>query len=136
MDEPREIESSLEVDEIDEVRDQVKNLYFDDLSLELEPDEESRSEVILKSLVGHFMTHKQVFNGLLRDALGRIWNPAPGWKMQDVAKYTFIFSFTTRKEVYYILGNRPWSLCNGFLVITEMPNDGLWGSADLSITPL
>ncbi|PON55038.1 hypothetical protein TorRG33x02_300470 [Trema orientale] len=28
------------------------------------------------------------------------------------------------------------SPCNGFLVITEMPNDGLWGSADLSITPV
>ncbi|PON94088.1 hypothetical protein TorRG33x02_101270 [Trema orientale] len=125
MDGPREMETSLEVDEIDEVVGQVENLYFDDLSLDLEPDEESGSEVISKSLVGRFMTHKQVFNSLLRDVLCRIWNPAPGWKMQELAKHTFLFSFTTRKEVDYILENRPWSPCNGFLMITEMPNDGL-----------
>ncbi|PON48027.1 hypothetical protein PanWU01x14_240200 [Parasponia andersonii] len=82
------------------------------------------------------MTYKQVFNGLLWYVLGRIWNPTPGWKMQEVEKYNFVFSFTTRKEVNYILENRPWSPCNRFLVIREMPNDILWGSIDLSITSL
>ncbi|PON96404.1 hypothetical protein TorRG33x02_076770 [Trema orientale] len=51
--------------------------------------------------------------------------------MQEVSQNTFVFRFTKRSEVEFILSNCPRSPMNGFLLLKEMPANGQWQLVDL-----
>ncbi|PON45816.1 hypothetical protein PanWU01x14_255970 [Parasponia andersonii] len=131
-----EVESEAHVSFVDEVANQIDNFSIEDFSLDLEPDEKGASDLINSSIVGHFFTKKPVSNGLLRSVLGKVWKLDKGWRMREVAPNVYVFQFPYRSNVEFILENRPWSPCNGFLLLKEMPLDGLWKSANLSSTPV
>ncbi|KAF4346629.1 hypothetical protein G4B88_029892 [Cannabis sativa] len=116
--------------------EQVELCGLEDFKISLEADPELGVEAIEKSVVAKQYTNKTVFIGLLRSILGRKWKLAKGWKLQEVEPKTFIIRLTKKQEALQISRNGPWPICDGFLVVKPMPDDGKWSSADLNSSPV
>ncbi|POO02676.1 Zinc knuckle CX2CX4HX4C [Trema orientale] len=131
-----ELELEVQVDDVDEVSSQVEHISLEDLSFSLDEDAEAAAEAISKTLVGRFLAKRPGLDSLLRTVMGKVWKPKMGWKMQEVEPGYFVFRFTRKIEVEFILENCPWSPCDGFLLLKPMPSNGLWRSADMNTTPI
>ncbi|KAF4368490.1 hypothetical protein F8388_018614 [Cannabis sativa] len=117
---------------VDEIIQETENVCLDDLSIEVSPDNELAKDTIAKSVVGKFYSKKVISNGTLRKALSGLWKLSLGWRFQTVRPKTFIFHLGSPKEVKYVLGNGPWNLCCGYLLVAALPEDEKWESADLT----
>ncbi|KAM6584415.1 hypothetical protein CsatB_011417 [Cannabis sativa] len=116
--------------------EQVELCGLEEFKISLEADHELGVEAIEKSVVAKLYTNKTVFMGLLRSILGRKWKLAKGWKLQEVEPKTFILRLTKKQEALQISKNGLWPMCDGFLVVKPMPDDGIWSSADLNSSPV
>ncbi|KAF4400027.1 hypothetical protein G4B88_021241 [Cannabis sativa] len=116
--------------------EQVELCGLEEFKISLEADHELGVEAIEKSIVAKLYTNKTVFMGLLRSILGRKWKLAKGWKLQEVEPKTFILRLTKKQEALQISKNGLWPMCDGFLVVKPMPDDGIWSSADLNSSPV
>ncbi|KAF4384558.1 hypothetical protein F8388_003865 [Cannabis sativa] len=114
------------------VESQMELCGLEDFKISLEDNPELGVEAIEKLVVAKMYPTKSVFNGLLRSILGRKWRLAKGWKLQEVERNTFILRLTKKQEAMQIARNGPWNICDGFLVVKPMPEDGKWSSADLN----
>ncbi|KAF4360295.1 hypothetical protein F8388_020586 [Cannabis sativa] len=116
--------------------EQVELCGLEDFKISLEADHELGVEANERSVVAKLYTNKTVFMGLLRSILGRKWKLVKGWKLQEVEPKTFIIRLTKKQEALQISRNGPWPMCDGFLVVKPMPDDGKWSSADLNSSPV
>ena len=55
----KKLKIMLDFNDVDEVTDQVENLLFEDLSLDLEPKADEAKETIIKTLVSKFFVKSQ-----------------------------------------------------------------------------
>ncbi|KAF4346149.1 hypothetical protein G4B88_021467 [Cannabis sativa] len=108
----------------------------EELSISLEANLDLGSEAAGKSVVAKIISKRPIFNGLLRSVLGKKWKLAPGWKLQEVGNKTFILRLTKKAEAELIVKNGPWAVCDGFLVVKPMPEDGRWGLVDMDSSPI
>ncbi|KAF4381932.1 hypothetical protein F8388_000626 [Cannabis sativa] len=119
---------------LEESVEEVENFSLDDFSLHISPDSAAALKTIESSLVGRLFSRKPLSTGTLRKVLSGMWRLQSGWKFQEVDRKTktFVFRLSSPAEVKRILNNGPWSPCDGFLMVSAMPEDGVWASADLS----
>ncbi|KAM6560556.1 hypothetical protein CsatA_029795 [Cannabis sativa] len=108
----------------------------EELSISLEANLDLGSEAAGKSVVAKIISKRPIFNGLLRSVLGKKWKLAPGWKLQEIGNKTFILRLTKKAEAELIVENGPWAVCDGFLVVKPMPEDGRWGLVDMDSSPI
>ncbi|KAF4373144.1 hypothetical protein F8388_019326 [Cannabis sativa] len=93
---------------VNEMIAETENCCLEDFSIQVAPDLESAQETIAKTVVGRLYSKKMISHGTLRKTLSGI-----------------------PQEVKFVLENGPWNPCGGFLLVTSLPEDGRWESADL-----
>uniref|UniRef100_A0A803P323 Reverse transcriptase domain-containing protein n=1 Tax=Cannabis sativa TaxID=3483 RepID=A0A803P323_CANSA len=122
----------MNLNTMEEVMSLVENVTMDDFSVDLTPDDAVAQDTIKKTLVGKFFIKRKIGNGKLRSILSEMWNISPGWRLQEISPKIFIFRFSRESDALKVVGNGPWAPCGGFLLVTLMPDDGKWKSADLN----
>ncbi|KAF4361868.1 hypothetical protein G4B88_009240 [Cannabis sativa] len=93
------------VQAVEELIEETENFCFDDFSIQVEPDNDVARDTVARTVVGRFFAKRGVSLGTLRRALPR--------------------------EAKSVLENGPWNPCGGFLLVTALPEDGDWRSANL-----
>ncbi|KAF4404334.1 hypothetical protein G4B88_014790 [Cannabis sativa] len=122
----------MNLNTMEEVMSLVENVTMDDFSVDLTPDDAVAQDTIKKTVVGKFFIKRKIGNGKLRSILSEMWNISPGWRLQEISPKIFIFRFSRESDALKVVGNGPWAPCGGFLLVTLMPDDGKWKSADLN----
>ncbi|KAF4346204.1 hypothetical protein G4B88_018315 [Cannabis sativa] len=117
---------------VNEMIAETENCCLEDFSIQVVPDLESAQDTIAKTVVGRLFSKKTISHGTLRKTLTGMWKLRPGWRFQAPESKTFVFRLNSPREVKYVLENGPWNPCGGFLLVTNLPEDGRWESADLT----
>ncbi|KAF4393544.1 hypothetical protein F8388_023348 [Cannabis sativa] len=116
---------------VEELIEETKNFCFDDFSIQVEPDNDVARDTVARTVVGQFFAKRGVSLGTLRRALSGMWRLSPGWRLQEPSPKIFVCRLNSPREAKSVLENGPWSPCGGFLLVTALPEDGDWRSANL-----
>ncbi|KAF4389627.1 hypothetical protein F8388_009760 [Cannabis sativa] len=117
---------------VNEMIEETENCCLEDFSIQVVPDLESAKDTIAKTVVGRLFSKKMISHGTLRKTLTGMWKLRLGWRLQSPESKILVFRLNSNREVKYVLENGPWNPCGGFLLVTRLPEDGRWESADLT----
>ncbi|KAM6570029.1 hypothetical protein CsatB_018014 [Cannabis sativa] len=116
---------------VEELIEEIENFCFDDFSIQVEPDNDLARDTVARTVVGRFFAKRGVSLGTLRRALSGMWKLTPGWCLQEPSPKTFVCRLNSPKEVKAVLENGPWNPCGGFLLVSALPENGDWKSANM-----
>ncbi|KAF4349050.1 hypothetical protein F8388_008797 [Cannabis sativa] len=116
---------------VEELIEEIENFCFDDFSIQVEPDNDLARDTVARTVVGRFFAKRGVSLGTLRRALSGMWKLTPGWCLQEPSPKTFVCRLNSTKEVKAVLENGPWNPCGGFLLVSALPENGDWKSANM-----
>lgn len=91
------------------------NADQDGLTIMLEPDPSSNAELAQRMLVGRVITNKALNKYAVKQTIVKAWGSPQGLQVGDLSPNTFIFTFTTAKEVNKIMADGPWSVMGNLL---------------------
>ncbi|KAF4354952.1 hypothetical protein G4B88_025311 [Cannabis sativa] len=118
----------IEAGEMDEMRQH----FFDSMTLELEADVELSAEVMKKGILARTFGRRDIVRGRVKEILSKIWKLEGTWRMQTMKPWLWDIFFDNEVDKKEILKKRPW-LVNGVLVnIREWPDDGSWEKVDMN----
>ncbi|KAF4392564.1 hypothetical protein G4B88_015207 [Cannabis sativa] len=118
----------IEAGEMDEMRQH----FFDSMTLELEADVELSAEVTKKGILARTFGRRDIVRGRVKEILSKIWKLEGTWRMQTMKPWLWDIFFDNEVDKKEILKKRPW-LVNGVLVnIREWPDDGSWEKVDMN----
>ncbi|XP_042974687.1 uncharacterized protein LOC122306320 [Carya illinoinensis] len=70
-----------------------------------------------RNLIGRICLERVVGKEIVSNAMGKIWKISKRAKFQEVAKNTFVLTFTTHADKDRILEGRPWLFDNGLFAL-------------------
>uniref|UniRef100_A0A803Q0W0 DUF4283 domain-containing protein n=1 Tax=Cannabis sativa TaxID=3483 RepID=A0A803Q0W0_CANSA len=112
--------------------DDMRQHFFDSMTLELEPDVELSAEVTRKGVLAKIFRKRNVARGRVKEILSNIWNVKGKWRMKTLSPGLWEFFFDNEDDKKEILKKRPW-LVNGVLLnIRDWPEDGCWDRTDMN----
>ncbi|KAF4395966.1 hypothetical protein F8388_013135 [Cannabis sativa] len=112
--------------------DEMRQHFFDSMTLELEADVELSAEVTKKWILARTFGRRDIVRGRVKEILSKIWKLEGTWRMQTMKPWLWDIFFDNEMDKKEILKKRPW-LVNGVLVnIREWPDDESWEKVDMN----
>ncbi|CAN0843468.1 hypothetical protein LINGRAHAP2_LOCUS3866 [Linum grandiflorum] len=71
-------------------------------------------------VAGLLMTSRNINLNIMQDHLTMLWQPGHGMVVEDLRDKCYLFRFNHRRDLRWVIDNRPWTFDNALLVLPEV----------------
>ncbi|KAL2540680.1 Uncharacterized protein Adt_01658 [Abeliophyllum distichum] len=88
------------------------------ISINLKADEEITKKIESNCLIGKIMLHKPLDKNLVESIAKKEWRCKNDFSVACITRNVFMFSFKSIEDLKNVLGNSPWTIRGGLLIIS------------------